>query len=99
MALQIVTLEEIKEHTRIDSDAEDSLLVVYGESAEAITLKMLGLTYDQMIEKYEETPTPVRHAILMLVAHSYAQREPVSERNIYTVPYTYDLLIKPYMVL
>jgi hypothetical protein len=33
----------------------------------------------------------------MLVAISYQQREPASQQNVYAVPYSFDMLIKPYM--
>ena len=35
----------------------------------------------------------------MLVAQSYQHREPMSPQNLYTVPYAFDLLLKPYMRL
>ena len=35
----------------------------------------------------------------MLVDLSYQQRSPVSPVSMYAVPYTFDLLIKPYMKL
>lgn len=44
-------------------------------------------------------PAPVVQATLMLVDHSYTQRSPASVQNLYTVPYTFDMLIRPYMQL
>lgn len=36
---------------------------------------------------------------LMLVDNSYLQRSPASSLNMSAVPYTFDLLVKPYMKL
>lgn len=99
--LKVITLAEIKAQCRIDSTFtdEDTILVMYGESAEQMTFNYLERTYEELVETYTTIPVPIKHAILMLVAHSYAQREPASVQNLYTVPYTYDALIKPYMNL
>ena len=101
MSLQIVTLNEIKQQCRIepDFDMEDELLTMYGEAAEQVTLATLNRTLDELTEKFGDVPVPVKYAVLMLAAHSYNQREPVSMTNMYAVPYTYDHLIKPYMKL
>lgn len=94
-----LTLDYIKAHSRIDFDCEDDLLVLYGESAEATVLNVIDRTYEEVLEKYGEVPAPLYHASLMLVETSYAQRSPISQVNLYTVPYTFDLIIKPYMKL
>lgn len=97
--MKILTIEEIKSHIRIDGNEEDSTLEMYGESAEQTVLNLLNRSEESLLEEYGEVPTPVKHAMLMLTAHSYDQRNPASERNLYTVPYTLDALIKPYMIL
>lgn len=94
-----ITLDYIKEHSRIDFDCEDDLLELYGESAETTVLNVINRTYEEVMEKYGEVPTPLYHAALMLVETSYSQRSPISQVNLYTVPYTFDLIIKPYMKL
>ena len=101
MSLNIITLAEIKAQCRIEATdtTEDTLLTLYGESAEQTTLNYIERTIDDLEEEYDAVPAPIKHAILMLVAHSYAQREPASPQNLYTVPYTFDALIKPYMNL
>jgi hypothetical protein len=42
---------------------------------------------------------PLVQASLMLVELSYMQRSAVSMQQLYAVPYTFDLLVKPYMRL
>jgi hypothetical protein len=44
-------------------------------------------------------PAKIIHASLMLVDLSYQQRSPISQQNLYTVPYAFDMLIKPFMKL
>lgn len=46
-----------------------------------------------------EFPVPLIQASLMLVDNSYTQRSPASAQNLYSVPYTFDVLVKPYMKL
>jgi len=94
-----LTLEYIKEHSRIDYDIEDNLLTLYGESAEEMVLNVLNRSYNNVLETYNEIPAPLYQAALMLVDLSYQQRCPISMQNLYTVPYTFDFLVKPYMRL
>ena len=97
--MNIVTLEDIRLHTRIDSTAEDDILTLYADSAEATVLNLMERTIEDLYDEYGEIPAPIKHAVLMLVDHSYAQRSPASIQNLYSVPYTLDALIKPYMNL
>jgi len=97
--MNIVTLAEIKAHTRIDSNAEDSLLELYAESAEETCLSMIDRTLDEVCELFDGIPASLKHAVLMLVDHSYAQRSPASPQQLYNVPYTIDALLKPLMNL
>ena len=94
-----LTLEWIKKHSRIDFDCEDDLLELYGESAEDTVLNVIARSYTEVIEHYGEVPKPLFVAALMLVEVSYTQRAPVAQQNMYTVPYTFDMMVKPYMRL
>ena len=96
-----LTLTRIKQQCRIETDFhdEDELLEMYGESAEESVLNALGRSYTDLFEVYGRVPMPVVHATLMLVDLSYQNRSPVGPQNMYMVPYTFDLLIKPYMRL
>ena len=91
----------MKAQCRIEQDFhdEDDVLGMYGESAEDTVLNALGRTYEDIIESYGKVPAPVMHASLMLADLSYQHRSPVGPQNMYMVPYTFDLLIKPYMRL
>jgi len=98
-----LTIDYIKSHSRIDYCCEDSLLELYGNSAEQTLLNVLRRSYDDVVEEFgdEENPipAPLMHASLMLVELSYQFRSPISKTNLYLVPYTFESLIKPYMKL
>lgn len=97
--MKFLTLTDIKAHSRIDYDCEDSLLELYGGAAEDTLLNHIGMTYEQLIAKYTNVPTPLVQAALMLVDVSYQHRNPVSSQNMSVVPYTFDILVKPYVIL
>jgi uncharacterized phage protein (predicted DNA packaging) len=96
-----LTLERIKQQCRIEQDftEEDSLLEMYGESAEEVLLNHLRRSYEDIMEVYGRIPAPLVLASLMLVDTSYTHRSPVSPQNMSIVPYAFDILVKPYMRL
>ena len=103
--MEYLTLQFINDHSRIDFDCDDGLLELYGDSAEDTMAQYLnrGKNATEMIasleEQYGAIPAPIYHATLMLVDISYQYRNPISPTSISQVPYTFDLLIKPYMKL
>ena len=99
--LKWLTLEQIKAQLRIEPDFydEDELLELYGEAAEEMVLNTLNRTMENIVEQYGNVPKALVQAGLMLVAQSYQHREPASPQNLYTVPYAFDLLVKPYLKL
>lgn len=99
--MKYLTLDKIKAQCRIEPEftQEDDLLELYGDVAEETVLNALNRSYENVMETWGEVPKAIVHASLMLVDVSYQQRSPVSPQNMYTVPYTFDLLIKPYMRL
>ena len=98
-----LTIDYIKQHSRIDFDCEDAVLQLYGEAAEETVMNIIGRNYDEIVEKFgtDDKPVPAAliHASLMLVDLAYQQRSPISTQNMYTVPYAFDMLVKPYMKL
>lgn len=97
--MKYLTLELIKAHSRIEYDCEDTLLELYGEAAEDTVCELTRRSYDDFLSEYGEMPKAVVQASLMLVDVSYSQRSPVGVQQMHAVPYTFDLLIKPYMKL
>jgi uncharacterized phage protein (predicted DNA packaging) len=94
-----LTKDWIKKHSRIDFDCEDELLELYGDDAEQTVLNLINRSYDEVMETYGEVPKPLYVAALMLVEVSYTQRAPITQTNLYTVPYAFDMKVKPYMKL
>lgn len=97
--MKYMSLAYIYAHSRIDFNDDDTILTVYAESAEETVMNLCNTTYEDMLEEYGEIPKPIVHATLMLVEVAYTNRAPISQTNLSVVPYTFDLLIKPYMVL
>ena len=101
--MKYLTLEYIKAHSRIDELHEDikepEIVALYAESVEDTVLNYLNRSLEDLIENYGEVPAPVKHATLMLFDLSYMQHSPISLQQMYIVPYTFDVLVKPYMIL
>ena len=95
-----LTLQLIKQNSRIDGNEEDNILTLYGNSAEQQVLNDTARTYEELVEMGGgEVPVDIVHASLMLTDFAYQQRSPVDRLQWYQVPYTYDKLIRPYMRL
>ena len=47
----------------------------------------------------EEAYAPIYQAGLLLVDNSYTHRSPSTPQQMYAVPYGFDILVKPYMIL
>lgn len=94
-----LTIEWIRKHSRIDFDIEDDLLELYGESAEESVLNLCNRSYEDIVETWNGVPKAIMHASLMLVEVSYRFRSPDTISRLYAVPYTFEMLIKPYMRL
>ena len=104
--MEYLTLEYIKANSRINyDDSEDALLELYGKSAESTMALHLGRgkTAAEMVanltEEFGEVPAPIIQASLMIVEVSYQHRSPANPTNLYMVPYSFDLLVKPFMIL
>lgn len=105
--LKFITLAEIKQQCRIESDftLEDDRLTSYGLSAESTLAQYMGRgkSVTAMIasftEEYGEVPEDIKNAALMLVNVWYKHRVPVENVSLSAVPYTFEYLIKPYMEL
>lgn len=100
--MKYLTFEQIQQQLRLDScqaAEEKELLEMYGESAEETVLNTVNRTLEDIIEIYGHIPAPMRHATLMLVDNAYKERSPITPQNMSTVPYAFDILLKPYIRL
>ena len=96
-------IDWIKQHSRIDYDCDDALLELYANSAENALLRIIGRTYEEVVELYgtAEVPIPADliHASLMLVDVAYTHRNPDAMNQMYLRDYTFDFLVKPFIKL
>jgi hypothetical protein len=100
--MKFLNFDQIKAQLRLDdaqAEEEHDLLVLYGEAAEDMVLNTLNRPMEDIIEQYGMIPKSLVQAGLILVAQSYKHRESASPQNLYAVPYSFDLLMKPYMRL
>ena len=93
-----LTLDWIKQHSRIDFDCEDDLLELYGEAAEDAVLNIINRSYTEVVEHYGEVPKGLYVAALMQVEASYDHRSAVSQQQLYDVP-GFSINVKPYIRL
>jgi hypothetical protein len=104
--MEFLTLEYIKDHSRLTFDCDDQLLELYGDSAEEVIASYLnrGKTVTDMIQsltdEYGKIPARCYQAGQILVDLSYQYRSSVTPGNLSLVPYTgVDILLKPLMKL
>lgn len=88
----MLTLIEVKQHLRIETSDEDSLLHGYMDAAEASVADYLG------IELPSAMPAPVRAAILLRVGDLYENREGQTDRPLHGNR-TFERLLQPYRVM
>ena len=105
--MKFLTIDYITQHSRIDGTCEAEVLSLYGESAETTLAGYLGYvddnntpSVDKMLEAFGGSiPAPLKQAALLLVDVSYNNRAPISNQNLSVVPYSFDILVKPYVKL
>lgn len=103
--MEFLSLEYIKQHSRIEYDCEDALLELYADAAEEVLAQTLNRGNDaqemvtSLFEQYGKIPAPIYHAGLMLVDLSYQNRTAIGPQQMHVIPYTFDMMVKPYMKL
>lgn len=106
--MKYLTIDYIKQHSRIDFDCEDAELDLYGNAAEEAMQNLLARSYEDIVETFgrvtgdEDTDMPVPAAIvngtLLIACYLYENRSIDSQVKSEAVP-GLPLLIKPYMRL
>lgn len=99
--MAVVSLELFKKHVRADDFADDDEYLEHLlETAESAVITATNRTQEELEQMGDgEIPTPIKHAIMMLGAHWYNQRESVSSVQMHAVPDSLQALIKPYRKL
>lgn len=93
-----MSLTLFKQHVRADDYADDDDYMQHLiETAEVSVITATNRTEAELTETGGgKFPAPLVHAMLMLAAHWYNQRESVSATQMYAVPDSLQALIKPY---
>jgi uncharacterized phage protein (predicted DNA packaging) len=78
----------LKSHLRIPHDLEDALLAEYEAAAVSFLERRSGETWTDM-----HAPERVRLAVMQLVAHWYANRTPVTEESLASIPMSVTELV------
>ncbi len=95
--MALVSLELFKQHVRSDDFAgDDEYLAHLLEVAETAVANATQRTLADLTAADGTLPAPLRHAVMMLAAHWYNQRESVSTAQMHEVPSAVDALVKPY---
>lgn len=93
-----ITVNFAKKHLNIDRDFTDDDLYIAAliEVAEAAVEKHLDSPLTSLEDGDGYLPSPIAHAILLLVGNFYANRESVAFASAQNVPYSYQYLIDLY---
>lgn len=95
-----ISVELLKQHSRIDIDDEDGLLALYVDAAEEVVLEYTRRSYEELVELGGgSVPQSVVNATLLIANSLYTHRSPAEPGVLSMVPYTADMLLKPWMKL
>ncbi len=99
--MSVVSLALFKKHVRADDFADDdSYLEHLLNTAEDAVITATRRTERELTAlNGGEFPAPLTHAMMMLAAHWYNQRESVSSVQMHEVPDALQSLVKPYRKL
>lgn len=86
----MVTLEKAKAHMRVDAPDEDEGIVLMIDAA---VDHLQSIDVDMTVDPL---PPALHHAVLLLVAHFYDNREVMTEGTVKIMPFGLSRLIAPY---
>lgn len=86
-----ITLEEAKKHLNINDDFtdDDEYILSLINVAENVVQKHI----DRELSEFEELPTPLKQAMLLLIGNYYANRESVAFSSVTALPHAYEYII------
>lgn len=90
-----VQLYQIKKHLNIDEyfKDDDEYLVSLEQIAESIVERHIDRKLGELVGEDGELPSPLLHAILILIANFYMQRESISYSSMTEVPQSYNYIL------
>lgn len=97
MAKPEIDLDEIKAHLRIEHDLDDELLTLYADTALEVAQNHIGKTWgESTAAETVQFTNGIKVGCLMFIGHLYANRETVSDVQLYEVPFAIKALWNPY---
>ena len=84
----MITLQEAKDFLRVDGDDEDALISSLIITAKALVEEVIR----KKLEEIEETPEPVRQAMLIVVSTLYEERQISKDKSGVDIGETLDLV-------
>lgn len=99
--MAVVDLDLFKKHVRADDFEDDDVYLQHLlETAESAVITATNRTKEELENIGNGNfPTPLKHAVMMIGAHWYNQRESVSTAQMHAVPDSLQALVKPYRKL
>lgn len=98
--MKYLTLDYIKAHSRIDYGCEDDIIEQKGCAAEDAILKLLNRSLDDLKDcNGGKVPSAVMEATFELADSLIQHRSPTEQVSLSVVPYGFDLMLKPYILL
>ena len=99
--MSVVSLALFKKHVRADDFADDASYLEHllNTAEESIITATRRTERELTALNGGEFPAPLIHAVMMLAAHWYNQRESVSSVQMHEVPDALQSLVKPYRKL
>lgn len=99
--MSIVNLDLFKKHVRADDFADDDIYLSHLlDTAQVAVVNATNRDIRELLGMCGGLfPPPLVHAIMMLAAHWYNQRESVSTAQMHEVPDSLQALVKPYRKL
>lgn len=91
-----ITLEEAKEHLRVDYSDDDNYIMSLIDVVENTVAIEIGAELDTIAAE-GALPKRLIQAMLLLIAHFYMMREPVTVGvTAVPIPYGFDFLLSPF---
>lgn len=86
-----ISLAEAKKHLNINSDFtdDDAYIMSLINVAENVVQKHI----DRELSEFDELPTPLKQAMLLLIGNYYANRESVAFASVTALPHAYEYII------
>ena len=97
--MSYLQLYQIKKHLNIDEDfhLDDEYLVDLSIVAEQVVQKHIDNNLDELCAENDgELPSPLMHAMLLLIGNFYANRESVAFASSSEIPLSYSYLLDLY---